>query len=86
MRASELVTHNVKRLRVKAGISQERLALDAGIDRTYVSRIERKTENCTVGILERLAEVVGCKITEFFDEPDGEEIPVLKSGRKRKVD
>jgi hypothetical protein len=38
----------------------------------------------TVGILERLAEVVGCKITEFFDEPNGEEIPTLKSGRKPK--
>jgi transcriptional regulator with XRE-family HTH domain len=86
MKASELVAHNVKRLRVKAGISQERLALDAGIDRTYVSRIERKAENCTVGILEKLAEVIGCKITEFFDEPDGEEIPVLKSGRKPKED
>lgn len=86
MKASELVAYNVKRLRVKAGISQERLALDAGIDRTYVSRIERKAENCTVGILEKLAEVIGCKITEFFDEPDGENIPVLKSGRKRKAD
>ncbi len=58
--------------------------MDAGIGRTHVSRIERKAENCTVGILERLTEVVGCKITAFFSEPDGEKIPVPKSGRKPK--
>jgi transcriptional regulator with XRE-family HTH domain len=64
--------------------SQKRLALDAGIDRSYVSRIEHKVENCTVAILEKLAELVGCKATEFFGEPDGGGILALKSGRKRK--
>jgi hypothetical protein len=37
-----------------------------------------------MAILEQLAEVIGCKITEFFDEPDDENIPLLKSGGKRK--
>lgn len=84
MKANDLVAYNLKRLRVRAGISQERLALDSGIDRTYVSRIERQMENCTVGILERLAEVIGCRIGEFFDEPTDTPLAPLKSGRKPK--
>jgi transcriptional regulator with XRE-family HTH domain len=36
-------------------LSQEMLAVDAGIDRTYVSRLERGLENPTVTVLEKLA-------------------------------
>ena len=32
---------NLKALRKSAGIAQERLALDAGVERTVVSKIER---------------------------------------------
>lgn len=38
-----------------AWLSQEALAEDAGIDRTYVSRLERNLENPTIGVLERIA-------------------------------
>jgi transcriptional regulator with XRE-family HTH domain len=55
-----------------SGQVKERLVRDSGIDRTDVSRIERKAGNCTVAILEKLAKVIGCKMTEFFDEPNGE--------------
>src|ERR1700737_2412113 len=41
MRAQALVARNLRRLRVKHNLSQEALAADAGIDRTYVSRLER---------------------------------------------
>src|ERR1700737_1157109 len=44
MRAQALVARNLRRLRVKHNLSQEALAADAGIDRTYVSRLERGLE------------------------------------------
>jgi transcriptional regulator with XRE-family HTH domain len=84
MKAINLVAHNLKRLRVRAGFSQDRLALEAEIDRTYVSRIERKLENCSIGVIEKLADAIGCEIIEFFEEPTGAPIPPLKVGRKRK--
>jgi len=58
MKAQALVARNLRRLRVRRGLSQESLAVDAGVDRSYVSRLERGLENPTVAVLERLAAAV----------------------------
>jgi transcriptional regulator with XRE-family HTH domain len=41
--------------REKRGISQEQLALDCGIDRTYVSLLERGLRQPTITVLFRLS-------------------------------
>ena len=84
MDARELVAWNLRRMRVAKGIAQEALAVDAGIDRTYVSRVERNLENPTVGVLERLARALNVEIVEFFAVPEpGEQPPqTLPKGRK----
>lgn len=66
--ANARVAFNLNRLRISRGLSQEALAGDAGIDPTYVSRIERLKENPTVGVLEAMATVLKVDITEFFSE------------------
>lgn len=75
---------NLKRLRASKGLSQIQLAADADLNRTYLGQIERAEENTSVDILEKLADVLGCKVRDFFEEPvDGDERPAgLKSGRK----
>jgi transcriptional regulator with XRE-family HTH domain len=67
-------------------LSQEALAVDAEIDRTYVSRLERGLENPTVAVLERLAKALAANIDEFFRTPRaGEQAPKpLKGGRRSK--
>ena len=86
MDARELLAWNLRRLRVEQDVSQERLAIDAGVDRTYVSRLERKLENPSIGILEKLASTLGTNLAGFFVEPDRETKPPrpLRSGRKPK--
>jgi len=69
MDARGLVAWNLRRLRVARGIAQEALAVDAEIDRTYVSRLERNLENPTVAVLERVARALGTEITELFAKP-----------------
>jgi transcriptional regulator with XRE-family HTH domain len=49
MNGRKLVAWNLRRLRVRQGLSQEKLAADAGVDRAYMSRLERELENPTVG-------------------------------------
>jgi len=45
MKARALVAWNVRRIRVNRGISQEKLAYEAGIDRSYMGRLERQSKN-----------------------------------------
>lgn len=83
MRGRALVARNLRRLRTERGVSQERLAADAGVDRAYLSEIEREFGNVTVDLLDRLADVLGCRAAEFLAEPvEGQEARKLKSGRK----
>ena len=50
-----LVGKNLRHLRQAKGWSQEDLALTAGVDRTYVSGVERGVRNPTVLVLSQLA-------------------------------
>lgn len=84
MDARELLAWNMRRLRVERGLSQEKLAFDAGIDRTYVSRLERAIENPSIGIVEKLALTLSVPMAEMFAEP-GPNDPAprpLRAGRK----
>jgi transcriptional regulator with XRE-family HTH domain len=82
-----LVAWNLRRLRVKQGISQERLAFDAGVDRSYMGGLERKEENPTVDVLDRLAKTLEVPLSELFKEPRKGSPPPkpLRSGRRRRV-
>jgi transcriptional regulator with XRE-family HTH domain len=49
------VAANVRQARKAIGLSQEALALEAEVDRTYVSQVERAKRNITLVVLARLA-------------------------------
>lgn len=86
MDAKTILGWNVRRLRVAKGLSQERLALAAGMDRAYVGRIERGSENVTLARLEDLARVLDVPIAELFEATGASERPAgLRSGRRRKA-
>lgn len=50
---------NVRRLRRARGLSQEELAFEAEIDRTYVSQIERAVINPSLFILFKVGKALG---------------------------
>lgn len=54
----QLLGRNVRRYRKLRGMTQEQLALDAGMERSYVSDLERGTRNPSVRSLDRLAEAL----------------------------
>lgn len=84
MKAIALVAWNLRRLRVKRALSQEALAVDAGVDRSYVGRIERGVENPTVETLDRLAKALEVPAAELLLVPKSNEKPppTLRRGRK----
>jgi len=55
MALRQILAENLRRTRLAAGLSQEELAHVAGIDRTYVSALERSRFAASVDVIERLA-------------------------------
>ena len=86
MNARELVAWNIRRIRVRRGNSSETLAAESGVDRAYVSRIERAVANPTIDVLERIAGALEVEMAELFAIPEPhEERPMpLPGGRRRR--
>lgn len=84
MKGRALVAWNLRRVRVARGLSQERLAADAGVDRAYLGGLERQAENPTVDLLDRIADALDVPMSELFVAPaDGERPPQpLRGGRR----
>ena len=59
------LANNVRRLRKLVGLSQEELAFQCEIDRTYISKVERGVANPSLLILARIAEVLEASIEEL---------------------
>lgn len=58
----------LRRLRLARDISQERLALLADVDRSYVGRVERGDNNVALLTLKRLAEALNLSLAELMAE------------------
>ncbi|MEK2076318.1 helix-turn-helix transcriptional regulator [Vibrio parahaemolyticus] len=56
----------LRKLRTSKGLSQEALALAAGLDRTYVSGCERGTRNIGLENIHKLAEALEICPSMFF--------------------
>lgn len=58
----------LRELRHRAGLSQENLALLAGIDRAYMSALERAKHNPTLELVTRLVIPMNITFVEFAAE------------------
>lgn len=85
MNGRALLAWNLRRVRVAAGVSQERLAADAGVDRAYLGGLERQAENPTIDLLDRVAAALSVPLNELFVQPlEGTEPPQPLRGGRRK--
>ena len=60
----------IRRTRKERGLSQELLAVDAGVDRSYMGGIERGEHNLTLMSLLRIAGALDCKASALLDSAD----------------
>ncbi len=84
MKGRALLAWNLRALRTAKSLSQERMAADAGVDRAWVSELEREQGNTSVDLLDRLAEALGVPVAALLAEPDPDAAKPkpLRSGRR----
>lgn len=58
MDSRQIVGRNVRRIREQLGLSQEQLAFETELHRTYISGVERGVRNPTVLVIDRLAKAL----------------------------
>lgn len=59
--------NKVRNLRLEKGLSQEGLANEANLDRTYIPGIEKGERNVSITVIEKLANALNVDIKDLFD-------------------
>ncbi len=62
---------NLRKFRRERGFSQEKLAFECGLHRTYISGVERGVRNPTVLVLEAIAKALKIPSSLLLEEPRG---------------
>ena len=62
----------LRRLRLGAGMTQEQLGLESGVQRNFISLIELGQNQPTIGTIVKLARALGMKASELVAEAERE--------------
>lgn len=65
---TEKIGLRIKELRTSLGLSQEKLALKAEIDRTYLAGVEQGKRNPSIKSLEKIIDALDVNFCEFFKD------------------
>lgn len=57
----------IKELRNQKGLSQEKFALDIGMDRTYFASVEAGKRNIAIVNIKKIADGLGVTLSELFE-------------------
>ena len=66
---------NLKKFRKERGLSQEELAFESGLHRTYISGVERGIRNPTVLVLEEIATALKVPSAKLLEEISSKKRP-----------
>jgi transcriptional regulator with XRE-family HTH domain len=64
--ARKTFASNVRRVRLRLGLTQEELADRSGLHRTYVGSVERGERNISIDNMERLAGALDAEVEELL--------------------
>ena len=68
MNLQQIFGEIIKKLRLERNLSQETLAFDADIDRTYISDIEKGERNISIPVAYKLAVALQISFSELIEE------------------
>lgn len=61
------LSNNIKRIRKEQGISQEKLALKANVDRSYMSEVERCLANPSIEAILKIGNALNVQPSELLE-------------------
>ena len=69
MEIRDVLALNLRKARQAKGLSQEELAHRAGIDRTYISSLERSVYAAGIDVVDSLAKALGVEASDLLKRP-----------------
>lgn len=76
----------IRAIRTKQGLSQEKLALEAGVDRRYMSDIENGTRNISLNVIDRLSTGLRLSVSQLLKAAeDIESLPLTVKTLKEEL-
>ena len=67
--ARDVFAANMRRVRLRKGLSQERLASLARLHPNYISSVERRERNISIDNIEKIAAALSVPISSLFARP-----------------
>ena len=85
MNGRDRLAWNLRLFRSKKGLTQEALAAEADVDRTYISGIENGSFNASVDVIDRLSAALNVDVGVFLQLPPPDATPPKnqQAGRKK---
>lgn len=66
----ERIGNNIRKLRIEADLSQEKLAFDCDLDRTYIGSVERGERNISVINLRKIAKALKTGVADLLNNEE----------------
>lgn len=79
MEIREVLARNLRKARQAKRLSQEELAHRAGVDRTYVSALERRVYAASIEVVDRLARELDVEAADLLRRPTRREASAGKA-------
>ncbi len=64
----KIIGQRIRNYRVKAGLSQEKLAEISGCHQTYIGQIERAEKNATLESIEKISSALNIPLSKLFEK------------------
>ena len=61
---------NIRRIRMKMGMTQTQLGVAVGVTESMICQIERGTKACSMPLGADIARALECEVTDLYDSTD----------------
>lgn len=85
MNFNDFIGKRIRELRQEKGLSQEELAFEADIDRTYLSSIERGKRNISLAVALKIVTALKVSVLNLIEKDDGITIDGTDFSRRNKI-